>query len=306
MLTAVEQVLPESLIKMLKRVRAEFYVTVLAYPHALEPGSVLYKICDELDCRRTNDIDAKADVIIHWEDRSFRQAPAVLEERNRHQKVLNLQCKDISKRRVDKVHQAIFGYRLTIDPLRHRGRCVKKSNENATHDGTIVECPIAERDDASVYQKEVNNRIDDHSIEDIRVPVFGPVIPFCYRKRRPIVSRFSNENTSASLCEVKTVLSDGEVQQILAFSDAMGLDYGELDVLRDKDDGRLYVVDVNNTPWGPPNHLDRASLPAALQRLSQAFVSAFLQPNRLDTWPRRILSRSRTAPGPVPDTHPRN
>lgn len=295
MLTGVEQVLPESLIKMLRRVRAEFYITVLAYPHALEPGSVLYKICDELDCRRTNDIGAKADVIIHWEDCSFRQPPALLEERNRRQRVLNLQCKDISKRRVDEVHQAIFGYRLGIDPFRHRGPCVKKSNENATHDGTIVQCPIAERDEACVYQKEVNNRLDDHYIEDIRVPVFGHLIPFCYRKRRPVVSRFSNENTSASLCEVKTVLSSLEVQQILAFCDAMGLDYGELDVLRDRDDDRLYVVDVNNTPWGPPNHLDRASAPVALQRLSQAFVSAFLSPNHLDTWPRRLRYRSRTA-----------
>jgi hypothetical protein len=306
MLTGVEQVLPESLLKLLRRVRAEFYITVLAYPHALEPGSVLYKICDELDCRRTNDIEAKADVIIHWEDCSFRQPPAVLEERNRCQKVLNLQCKDISKRRVDEVHQAVFGYRLEIDPLQHRGPCVKKSNENAAHDGTIVQCPIADRDDACVYQKEVNNRIDDHSIEDIRVPVFGPVIPFCYRKRRPVASRFSNDNTSASLCEVKTVLSSGEVQQILAFCDAMGLDYGELDALRDKDDGRLYVVDVNNTPWGPPNHLDRASVSVALQRLSQAFVSAFLNPNRFDTWPRRLLSRSRRAAGPAPNPHPRN
>ena len=306
MLTGVEQVLPESLLKMLRRVRAEFYITVLAYPHALEPGSVLYKICDELDCRRTNDIGAKADVIIHWEDSSFRQAPPLLEERNRRQKVLNLQCKDISKRRVDEVHQSVFGYRLEIDPLRHRGSCVKKSNENAAHDGTIVECPIAERDDACVYQKEVNNRIDAQSIEDIRVPVFGQVIPFCYRKRRPIASRFSNENTSASLCEAKTVLSGREVQQILTFCDAMGLDYGELDVLRDKDDGRLYVVDVNNTPWGPPNHLDRASVRVALQRLSQAFVSAFLNPNRFDTWPRRLWSPNRRAAGPGPDAHPRN
>jgi hypothetical protein len=292
MLTLIEQVFPESFIKALKRVRAGFYVTVLAYPHALEPGSVLYKICDELDCRKTNDIDAKADVVIHWEDCSFRQTPTLLEERNRRQRVLNVRCTDISKQRVDEVHQAVFGYRLGLDPLQHRGRCVKKSNENATHDGIIIECPVAVRDEACVYQKEVNNRIDDHYIEDIRVPILGRVIPFCYRKRRPIVSRFSNENTSASLCEVETMLSDREVPQILAFSEAMGLDYGELDVLRDRDDGRLYIVDVNNTPWGPPNHLDRASVPVALQRLAQAFASAFLEPNRLHAWPRRLWSRS--------------
>jgi hypothetical protein len=32
----------------------------------------------------------------------------------------------------------------------------------------------------------------------------------------------------------------------------MGLDYGELDAVRDAASGRLYVLDVNNTPFGPP------------------------------------------------------
>jgi hypothetical protein len=290
MLVFIKRVLPERVIQALRPVRAAFRKTILAYPHALEPGSVLFKICDQLDYRMTDNIAAKADLVIHWEDSSFRPAYAALEERNRRQKVLNLNCRDISKLKVDATHQAVFGYRLEVDPLRHRGPCVKKSNENAMHDGTIVECPIAERDERCVYQKEVNNRIDAEYIEDIRVPVFGHLIPFCYRKRRPIVSRFSNENTSASLCEVDTVLSSIEVRQILQFCDAMGLDYGELDVLRDRDDGRLYVVDVNNTPWGPPNHLDRASVPIALQRLSQAFASAFMSPGPYSA-SRRFLCR---------------
>jgi hypothetical protein len=276
MVAFIKRVLPERLVQVLRRIRGAFRKTILAYTHALEPGSVLFKICDELGYRMTENIAAKADVVIHWEDCSFRPIYAALEDLSRRQKVLNLRCRDISKQKVEATHQAVFGYGLAVDPLRHRGPCVKKSNENATHDGTIIQCPIAERDEASVYQKEVNNRVDGHYIEDIRVPIFGRLIPFCYRKHRPIVSRFSNENTSASLCEVDTVLSAVDVQQIFQFCDAMGLDYGELDVLRDRDDGRLYVVDVNNTPWGPPNHLEPTSVPVALQRLSQAFVSAFM------------------------------
>jgi hypothetical protein len=57
----------------------------------------------------------------------------------------------------------------------------------------------------------------------------------------------------------------------------MGLDYGELDVLRDADDGRLYVVDVNTTPFGPVNRrlddswwFDRLSW-QSLTRLCNAF-----------------------------------
>ena len=32
----------------------------------------------------------------------------------------------------------------------------------------------------------------------------------------------------------------------------MHLDWGGMDVLRDKGDGRIYVVDVNKTDMGPP------------------------------------------------------
>lgn len=44
----------------------------------------------------------------------------------------------------------------------------------------------------------------------------------------------------------------GEAELLLRLCRALGLDYGELDVLRDVEDGKLYVVDVNNTPWAPP------------------------------------------------------
>ena len=100
-LASIKEMLPDPLLLLLRHIRGAFRKTVLAYPNALEPGSVLFKICNELGCRTTDDIAAQADVVIHWEDCSFRPTYAVLEDRNRHQRVLNLRCKDISKRRVD-------------------------------------------------------------------------------------------------------------------------------------------------------------------------------------------------------------
>jgi hypothetical protein len=38
---------------------------------------------------------------------------------------------------------------------------------------------------------------------------------------------------------------------LLRFCAAIALDYGELDVLRDNDSGRIYVVDANRTPIRP-------------------------------------------------------
>ena len=37
-----------------------------------------------------------------------------------------------------------------------------------------------------------------------------------------------------------------------AFCAAMGLDYGKLDIIRDRADQRLYILDANKTPrWDP-------------------------------------------------------
>jgi hypothetical protein len=44
------------------------------------------------------------------------------------------------------------------------------------------------------------------------------------------------------------LLSPDEITKLIAFCSQSGLDYGEIDVLRYRSDGRIYVVDVNNTP----------------------------------------------------------
>jgi glutathione synthase/RimK-type ligase-like ATP-grasp enzyme len=57
------------------------------------------------------------------------------------------------------------------------------------------------------------------------------------------------------------VFSAAELSQIERFCDAMQLDWGGLDVLREHESGRLYVVDVNKTDTGPAvvlNWRDRA------------------------------------------------
>src|SRR3954454_7156229 len=57
-----------------------------------------------------------------------------------------------------------------------------------------------------------------------------------------------NVNTRVLRRSTSHVFTPEEVRQILAFARAMGVDYGEFDILRDRSDGRIYVVDVNKTP----------------------------------------------------------
>jgi len=60
-----------------------------------------------------------------------------------------------------------------------------------------------------------------------------------------------------------------EIEKLGAFARAMGLDWGGLDVLRDRRTGRLYVVDVNKTDM-PPIALPWADKLRATSRLAAA------------------------------------
>ena len=50
---------------------------------------------------------------------------------------------------------------------------------------------------------------------------------------------------------VSRAVSAFELSEIARFCAAMQLDWGGLDVLRERETGRLYVVDVNKTDTGP-------------------------------------------------------
>jgi hypothetical protein len=180
---------------------------------------------------------------------------------------LNFECADISKSHVAKVFQAIFGYRLAIDPTRLVGQAVEKGETNGAHDGRVIHCPTGRRP-GRVYQRLVDN-IEDGQAVDLRTPFVGgrPIVVFV--KRRPVGRRFANWNTSISLARPEEVFSAAEIERLSAFARAMRLDWGGLDILRDRSDGRLYVVDVNKTDM-PPLKLPWLDKLRAIDRLGRA------------------------------------
>jgi hypothetical protein len=187
---------------------------------------------------------------------------------------LNGGCRGTDKRTVERVFEATFGYALAVDPTTHRGPCVAKSNVGSTHDGRVVECPIAEADPALAYELLVDNRAGPgaDAVLDLRVPVVGGEVPFVYLKRRPLGARFGNSNSAVALAEPGDVLLDGELERLGAFCRAMGLDLGELDVLRDRGSGRVYVVDANPTAWGPPRPLRTGAAVRAVRAYAAALA----------------------------------
>jgi hypothetical protein len=225
------------------------------YPHAPGQHYIIWRICSVLGVKLRNHAFNKG-INVYWIDGTLR--PVIDDD------VINGQCNDISKKKVAAVHSKVFGYSMDIDPLTYGEDIVVKNNLNAKHDGRILKGPIKDINDNYVYQKKINNNVSDNLIEDIRIPIISRNIPFVYIKRRPVVTRFSNTNAIAFLVNTDEVLSENEKYLTLKFSEEIGLDLGEIDAIRDRDTGNIYLIDVNNTPYGPPNHIDPISYNRAI------------------------------------------
>ncbi|PHR57395.1 MAG: hypothetical protein COA47_11970 [Robiginitomaculum sp.] len=184
--------------------------------------------------------------------------------------VINQQCTDISKFRVEQVFARVFGYSLAIDPTTWQGKAVEKSDENGAHDGRIVDCPC-QPVAGKVYERLIVNSDNGHTVLDYRSPTIGGEIPLVFIKERPINQRFANFNTKVRLVKTAQLFSPEELLLLSRFCREMGLDFGGLDVLRDREDGRIYVVDVNKTDMGPPTSLGFIDQFRALRILAAAF-----------------------------------
>lgn len=185
-----------------------------------------------------------------------------------HSRAFNYGCGDISKGRVARVFEEVFGYPLALDPSQGSGPCVEKGEANGVHDGRLVERPLKPRA-GKVYQRLIDNVRNGHAV-DLRTPFVGgrPVVVFV--KRRPVQDRFANHNASVCLRRPTDVFTLREIEKLSAFAKAMGLDWGGMDVLRDRATGRIYVVDVNKTDMGPPIALPFHHKIAAVARMGRA------------------------------------
>jgi hypothetical protein len=216
------------------------------------------------------DSPAKAQAAFYFDDVTRGVAPYAPQTRR-----INFGCEDISKTRVARTFEAVFGYPLALDPRRHRGLAVEKGEANGVHDGYVVRCPGPRRP-GRAYQRLIDN-IEAGEAVDLRTPFVGgrPVVVFV--KRRPEDQRFANVNTSIRLARPEEVFTAAEIETLSRFARAMRLDWGGLDILRDRKSGRLYVVDVNKTDM-PPLALPWIDKLRAVHRLGLAFRALISAP----------------------------
>lgn len=207
----------------------------------------------------------EADAAFYFEDATAGAPPDCDAPRR-----FNFDCPDVSKSRVAQVFEATFGYPLTIDPGRWTGLAVCKGEGNGAHDGTLVQCPTPALP-GRVYQRLIDT-VEAGEVVDLRTPCVGGEPVMVFVKRRPEGERFANFNTSVELKAPADVFSAEELTALRRFCAAMRLDWGGLDVLRDRADGRLYIVDVNKTDM-PPLRLPWRQKMTAVARLADALLS---------------------------------
>jgi len=175
---------------------------------------------------------------------------------------------------VETVFSEVFGYSSFVDPLRFQGRCVEKYDENAIG-GSVVECPVSRLDPSFVHQKYIDARQGDRIVE-YRVPVVMGSVPLIYVLHNDIPhDKIKTATRTGHVAEAQDLFSQDEVRKILKFCRSLGLDFGELDVMRSNEDGAIYILDANKTPggFGMCNRMnwDASERRHAIDRLSQAF-----------------------------------
>ena len=255
--------------------------TILFFPDFPSRDNYAIRIiCEVLGCRLTQDPNHDLiDLAIRWEDKTHKTDHAQFDDIQRKYTFINHQCNDISKKTVQTVFEDVFGFPLAVDPVTYHGTCVMKSNTNSRHDGRLIQCPIDSDEVKSdhVYEKLIDNQYDASLTQEFRIPVFKEHIPFVYLKYRPIEARFRiYTKLEIAKNKVSDLFSGEEIDAIMQFCRRIGLDYGELDVLRDKNDKHIYIVDVNDTPWGEPKSRTDRTHWQSVKMMAETFETVFI------------------------------
>lgn len=250
--------------------------TVLFYPEYPLKRNLLHQIFKSLDYNITNNPNQTFQFVIKCKDTTIDTGNGneILDKLSRNYKIINKDCLDISKKKVDKVFTEVFQYSSFVDPLTYNGKYIQKNDLNAKHDGFILTEPIQSTKEGYVYQKLINNLYDDNTTIEMRVPVMKSHIPFVYYKYKPADDRFGCKLLKTEVINTHKALSSEEQEKIALFCQKMKLDFTELDILRDKDNQKIYITDANNNPTGPPSYVSRKN---AINKLAQSLTKYVFQ-----------------------------
>jgi hypothetical protein len=176
---------------------------------------------------------------------------------------------DVGKRRLGAAFERAFGRALAVDPVQHRGFAFEKSDENATHDGRVVECPC-DPVQGMVYQRLVVPAEPVGDQHQWRIVIMGGLATLAIEWILAPELRFTNQTRTRRPHAVRAVCSDAEIEAIERLALELHLEYAELDLLRDEQGG-AWIVDANPTP-----HLNESAFTGDdYERTLDAYAAAF-------------------------------
>ena len=265
--------------------------TIAFYPDKPRPWYFIWPVMHVAGAKLIDD-PSQADIVFQFEDTTVSENTAPRTKPGAT--LVNFECDDVSKSRVAEAWAKVAGYDLKVNPRTHVGPMVEKAEKNASHDGRIIEGPM-EPVPGKSYQRLVDNEIEGGLVEDLRCCIVGGKPGVSFRKRRPLARRFLNENAEVLLDQPTNCYTADEIDVICRFCEEIGLDWGGVDVLRDRADGRIYIVDANKTDMGPPVALKLGDKLKSTRRMARAFGQR-LAPRR------RSVERRQTAEPARPKT----
>ena len=249
------------------------------YPHFQK--STTYYMLRKAGVEINNKLNGKYDMGIFWDPRMDinKQTPK-LKQNGKKIKLVNLFLVDTSKDFVAKSFENHFGYGYHVDPTTFDGYCISKHNGNGTKSCFFLKCPINATDifkDHS-YQRIIDytDKRDPDTLYELRVPIVGGIIPCILFKTRNRGLRFTSKNRSIQIVNPLKYLTEQECNKIITYCRYIGLELGEIDILRSHEDGKIYIIDVNNTSWWPPNKLGDVERNIVLNLMWNAFLESFL------------------------------
>lgn len=246
---------------------------VVCWPDLPSRRTTISQICKALNFELTNQPRRSAVCVMRFEDSTLKRQ-AIPHALGAGIEVWNEQLEDIRKSTLDAHHEDVFGYGVRVDPRVWQGRMLEKGNGNAVHDGRECNGPIPQPLEGKVYQRIVDNRDADGRFVDVRLVYIRGEMPLAYLKYKRDDARYTNETTAARRIRPSDAMSTSELLQIAELMMRMRVDFAELDVLRDRRTARLFVVDVNPTPWGPPAGLPPEDSAKSVDALASAFLRA--------------------------------
>ncbi len=256
------------------------------YPHFQK--STTYFMLRKAGVEMSSKLNGKYDIGIYWDPRMDinKQTPK-LKQNGKKIKLINLFLVDTSKGFVAESFENHFGYGYKVDPTTFNGYCISKHNGNGTKSCFFLKCPIEANDifkDHS-YQQIIDytDKKDPNTLYELRVPIVGGIIPCVLLKTRNRGLRFTSKNRSIQIVNPLKYLTEQECNKIITYCRYIGLELGEIDILRSHEDGKIYIIDVNNTSWWPPNKLGDIDRNIVLNLMWNAFLESFI-PNKYNEY----------------------